>query len=252
MVVGIPTVDGIIITIIEDKEMENFVSIDLETRNLSEEGLILEGSFLKSHPSTKDELKKVQQIAEKKAALAGKGALKDSAQIGCISIYSPSILGPSPVVLHTFPQLTEETYSGVVCSGHKTEQGMLEEFKQFLDENINPETVVVGANIKGFDLPKLRLRAAISRVPIPLALRLGSPNPIYDVTYNFGRYYQIGDAKFVSLDEVIRRLGIEVHGKLVSGAEIPDMIDRNEFEDVIQYCANDAVLTAAAYSLMNL
>ena len=83
-------------------------------------------------------------------------------------------------------------------------------------------------------------------------LKPGALNPVFDVTRIAGKYFLVnGSAEYnLSLDELIRRLGFSREGKAVSGAEVPGMIERGEFEDVIYYSAMDSIDAGRAYLAM--
>lgn len=224
-----------------------FVSVDIETRNLTPEQIELASCFVKHHPSTKDEAKKAAQIEAKKAALVEKGALNDASEIACISIWTAS--EPAPIVLHTFP--FGEEIKGIAHAQYATEKDMLKAFAEMMNDACDEQTEVVVANA-GFDLPRLRYAAAIrNRVAVPEIIKPRSVNPIYDVLHMAGKYFLVGNgAEFgLSLDALAKHCQI-ITGKVVSGKEIPDMIDRGEYETVITYNAIDALVTGKIYQIL--
>ena len=62
-----------------------FISLDIETRNLTAAQAEFAEQFVKHHPSTKNEEKRALQIAAKKAALSERGALNDASLFTCQS-----------------------------------------------------------------------------------------------------------------------------------------------------------------------
>lgn len=223
-----------------------FVPVDIETRNLTPNQFEQASLFVKPHPSTKDEAKKAAQIEAKKAALVDKGALNDASEIACIGFLASEV---SPIVMHTFP--FDKQIEGVLHVQYNTEKDMLEAFSEMMNDSCDEQTEVVVANA-GFDLPRLRYAAAIrNQVAIPEIIKPRSVNPIYDVLYMAGKYFLVGNgAEFtLSLDDLAKHCKI-ITGKVVSGKEIPHLIDRGEYETVITYNAIDALVTGEIYKMM--
>lgn len=224
-----------------------FIALDIETRNLNAAQAEFAAQFLKHHPNTKDEAKRAAQIATKKAALSDRGALNDASEVACVGFWSPS--EPAPIVLHTFP--FDHEIEGIAHAQYATEKDMLSSFAEMMNDACDEQTEVVVANA-GFDLPRLRYAAAIrNRVLIPEIIKPRSVNPIYDVLHMAGKYFLVGNGtEFnLSLDDLAKHCGL-VAGKVVSGGEIPGMIDRGEYEEVITYNAVDALLTGRAYQIL--
>lgn len=224
-----------------------FVSIDIETKNLSDSQIEFESQFLKSHPGTKDEDKKQAQVAAKKESLAKKGALTNSAEIACIGFWND--YEQSPFVLHTFD--FNKQLDGIATARYESEASMLYAFAQLMNDSTDEQTEVVVANA-GFDLPKLRYAAAIrSRTTIPEIIKPRSPNPIYDVLYMAGKYYMVGTGQefTLSLEDLAKHLGLSSN-KVIHGSKIPDLIDQGEYETIITYNAIDALLTGRAYQIL--
>ncbi len=225
-----------------------FISIDIETKNLTEKEIEFESQFLKPHPSTKDPKKIKAQLEEKKANLHSKGALTNTCEIASIAIHS---IGASPVVIHTMDYQKELEEYNIVSIPEKTEAEMLNSFAQIFNDDCDEETVIVVAG-KYFDLPKIRYACLKNRVPMAEAVKPGAPNQIYDVLFMGGKYFMVGGGSSysLSLDELCGRLGLDSGMKVISGKEVPGMIERGEFEEVIVYNALDAVKNSEAYLLM--
>lgn len=225
----------------------SFISVDIETRNLTPEQIEFASAFVKHHPSTKDEAKKAAQIEAKKAALVEKGALNDASEIACIGFWTT--LEAAPIVLHTFP--CDEQIEGIAHAQYATEKEMLEAYCEMMNDACDEQTEIVVANA-GFDLPRLRYAAAIrNRVAIPEIIKPRSPNSIYDVLYMAGKYFLVGNgAEFsLSVEALARHCGI-ITGNAVSGKEVPDMIDRKQYKEVITKNAIDVVATGKIYQMM--
>lgn len=224
-----------------------YLSIDIETRNLTEEQIEFEAQFLKASANTKDPVKIEKQIADKKEKLKTHGALTDSCNIASIGIHVP---GEVPIVIHTFDyeeDLSEEFHvEHLPC---KDEKEMMHTFYELVSSACDEETVLVVAN-RDFDFPRLRLKCIQNRVPIPGPLVPGAGNQTYDVTFMATRYFMKGKKFSVSLDELCQRLGVATGEKAISGAEVPGMVDRGEFKEVIIYNGLDAVKNSECYEMM--
>jgi len=219
-----------------------FIAIDIETMNLNKDQIEFESQFIKHHPNTKDEAKRAMQIQAKKNDLIKKGALTNSALIGCIGIWSQ---GMNPLVLHIFDFAGE--LEGIDHAKYEDEATMLDEFSNVINEGCDEQTVIVVANAF-FDLPKLRYAAAIrNKVAIPNAIKPYSPNPVYDVLHVAGKHFMCSSsAEYnLSLDDLAKHFGFGE--KAVSGKDIPDMISRGEYKEAITYNAIDALLTGRIY-----
>lgn len=225
-----------------------FISIDIETKNLTEKEIEFESQFLKPHPSTKDPKKIEAQLEVKKEALVTKGALTNTCEIASIAIHST---GTGPIVLHTMDFHKDLHDYNVQAEPFKTEAEMLGGFLDIFNTACDEETVIVVAG-KYFDLPKIRYACLKNRVPMAEAVKPGALNQIYDVLFMGGKYFMVsgGSSYSLSLDELSERLGINTGGKVISGKEVPGMIERGEFEEVIVYNALDAVKNSEAYLLM--
>jgi hypothetical protein len=227
-------------------KMMSHISIDIETKNLTNEQVDFESKFLKAHPSTKDEAKKQAQIETKKRELSTRGALTNSCEIASIAIHSDR---GRAVVFHTLDEVDLTDYNMNGCK-YDTEREMLSAFSSLLDECCDDETEIVVANGKGFDFPKIRLACVRNRVQLPEVLMPGAVNKIYDVTYIACKYFFVGNQMFMSLDELCTRLGVRTGEKAVSGAEVPAMIERGEHTEVLVYNGLDAIKTTECYLLM--
>lgn len=219
-----------------------FVAIDVETRNLTEEQLKFEGLFVKAHPGTKDVGKKEAQMEVKKASLTSRGALTNTADIACIGIYTQ---GMEPLSFNTFGS-DREVIENQFC--FDSEEQMLLAVTDYLNMMCDQETEVVVANAS-FDLPKIRFACLRNRVAIPEILKPRAENPIYDVLYMASKYFFVGNQQFISLDELTRRLAIG-EGKMISGAEIPGLIEEGFYSEVIAYNELDVLMTGIAYLIM--
>lgn len=222
-----------------------FFSIDIETKNLNDKEVEFETQFLKHHPSTKDPAKQKLQIEEKAQKLRTRGALTNTCEIASIAFYTDST---RPIVFNTLKDIDLEEY-GMKGHYYETEAEMLAAFTEFVNETCDEETVIVVAN-RDFDLPKIRYACIKNRIQMPEIMRPEAENRIYDVLFMGSKYFMIGNTFSVGLDEISERLGVGTGGKAVSGKEVPGMIERGEFTEVLVYNGLDAIKTTECYLLM--
>ena len=224
-----------------------YLSIDIETRNLTADEVEFEGQFVKAHPGTKDKEKIEAQIEKKKQNLLEKGALTNTCEIASIAIHVP---GEMPIVIHTFDfneDLTEEFFiDHMPCTNEKE---MMNTFFEIVSSACDDETELVVAN-RDFDFPKLRMKALVNRVPIPQPFMPGAHNRIYDVLFMASKYFMIGGQYNISLDELCKRLGVGTGEKAIPGSEVPGMVERGEYKEVIVYNGLDALKNSECYELM--
>jgi len=222
---------------------ESYIVIDIETCNLTEEQIEFEKQFIKHHPNTKDPDKQMAQVEKKADALLQRGALTNSADIFCVGFSVGS--EESVVVLNS--RQVEFQDGNVLAIGFPDSTAMLRQLAAFLDDFCGDGTEIVVAG-REFDLPKIRFAMVKAGISLPQVLKPGSPNQVFDVLYIGGKYFMMGAGAEYSLNlgDLCRWFSID-EGKIISGAEVPDMIDRGEHKEVIVYNACDVLKTRRLY-----
>ena len=208
----------------------SYIVTDIETIGGSKADLELEGKLLKLASNIKDPAKIEKNLADKRAALAGKAALLDSAPIACIGIKTPTVTAcftsfhfdESPLIIQ----------AGIACFTSDNEKQMLETTNEFLDMVTTPDMKMVSFNGVGFDLPKIRFRYA--KHGIEPALPFGPYYKHVDLMLRYSKYYSMNKVPFVSMDEVIQRLGI-ADGKMMSGKYFGKLLDDGEYLKAVLY-----------------
>ena len=132
---------------------------------------------------------------------------------------------------------------------------MLGAAREWTDPRFSPNQVIVGHNVKGFDLPKIRGGYVRNRLVMPKVFQPAARDggvTIFDTMteflYNFTTELK-GD-KYVSQEEMVARLGIPGHKHRLSGAEIPRMIAQGKAEEVLAYNYLDFAEAYAAFLAM--
>lgn len=223
----------------------DFVSIDIETMNLTEDQILFESGFLSGRKGTKDPEKIKQQIENKINGLKEKGAVKNSSNIASIGIHTDN---SRPVVIHQFPFTDDlDSVDHVPCCN---EREMLLSLTNLLNSCCDDETEIVVAG-KKFDLPKIMLASIRNRVNYPECFTPGR-NKIYDLLYFGGKYFMVDNqAQYtVSVGELLKRFGFDREGKIVGGSEIPTMIENEQYKEVIIYNGLDVIDNTLLYKAM--
>lgn len=158
-------------------------------------------------------------------------ALLDSAKIAVVALNSPM----GRVVLHSLRDEAPRSEEYATVIGYRDEKSMLAGFRDILQQWASGETLLVGHNIKGFDLPRLRLAFVRAGLQIPDALN----NHAYDCMKEFRWAFSVEGSEMVALSEVLVKLGLPNHKDLIDGSQIDQLIDAGKIETVLRYAALD-------------
>lgn len=235
------------------------ICLDLETAHAGEDAVELAQEFAKPNSNIKDPEKALASMEEKRAKIKEKSALLDAAPISCLSLVTESEHAifyykgtPWPKKLKIVTEI--EGFDGeVLCM--KDEADMLVAARTWLDARAVPASIVIGFNIYGFDLPKLRSAYVRNRLVLPNVFKPEAADAgveTYDVMQKFLRYFtaeKAGD-RYIKLEEVEARLGLPSYKGRVSGAEVPDMVAAGKAREVLTYCYLDTLSTYAAFRAM--
>lgn len=221
-----------------------WICLDLETGNPPEDEIQAEIAAWRP-PANLKRVETVEQArAEAAEKIREKAGLLDGAPVVSVALAFPLGLEIGTTILHTLrPVGVEGSFN------QPTEKDLLTTLRLWLDYWAGLETALIGHNVLGFDLPKLRLRFAVHGLRLPWILTPSPDIRVDDTMRIFARYFLIGDRQFVSLDEMTRRLGVGAP-KAMSGADVPRLAasdDANDHARVVQYNADDARMTAAAW-----
>lgn len=134
------------------------------------------------------------------------------------------------------------------------ERGMLVALGRWLDCIAGPDTSLVGHNVRGFDLPKLRNAYVRHRLALPLCLKprvFGDAQPVVDTMSLFKSFSSEHRDDFaVSLDVVCAAFGVPRPKQYMTGADAPRLHAEGRYAEVLTYCAIDIDATAEVYRLM--
>jgi len=110
------------------------------------------------------------------------------------------------------------------------------------------ETILVGHNIRHFDLPKLRQAMLRRGVPLPPALAWRD-QPTYDTMREWSRF-TLDDRQYIPLCELLECCGLDDHKQLADGAIVPEMHAAGRHEEILAYAAADVLAEEAVYLRM--
>lgn len=224
---------------------------DIETGHASDEAIDLSANFYKAPSNMKDPEKIKAREIEALDKMREKSALLDLAPIYVVGAMTES----AAVLFHHIKSKKKvESLKNIPAEVYtfKSERDMLGAFREWADPRFTPNQVIVGHNIKGFDLPKIRGGFVRNRLVLPTVFSAAAKDggvQVYDTMKEFlyGFTTELYGDKYVTQEEMVARLGIPGHKHRLSGAEIPDMIKQGKAEEVLAYNYLDY---AEAYAAM--
>lgn len=128
-----------------------------------------------------------------------------------------------------------------------SEREMLMLVRDHLDA-VTEETVIIGHNILGFDLRKLRHAMVRNKVRQPAWLSTRELT-VFDSMREFS-HFTLDDRKFVSLNEVLEVFGMASHKGAISGADVGPMYESKQFEELLTYAVADVATEYALFLRM--
>jgi hypothetical protein len=204
------------------------VFLDTETAPLDDaESMLPE---FKHNKGTKDAALKAEQIATKRAnALADAALDPDLCRIVAIGAWWDD---------HELPLVD-------LCKNEDDERVVLKEYWRAYRtiRHEHPNTVIVGSNVLGFDLPVMVRRSLYLQVDVPMLER------------GKYRHRDVIDLKSLlcdddrlawrSLEYYVKRFGCDVPHDLIDGAQIPALVAAGEWDKVREHLRCDLVKTRA-------
>jgi hypothetical protein len=228
-----------------------WLCFDIETGNAPKADIEAALEGWKPPGNIKDKAKIEERRAEAEEKIKDRGALLDSSPILCVGM----INGTNGLMISGMPGSAE--LNGWECRQENTEKGMLMRLRHILDEKTGPETILVGHNIRGFDLPKLRNAYIRHRMALPFIFKHSMRGEqaavqIADTMQMFKSFsMENRDNMFIGLETVCKGLGIPRPKQVISGADCPRLFEEGEFAQILTYCAVDVAATSRAFALMS-
>lgn len=228
-----------------------WVCLDLETGDAPEAAIQAAIQAWKAPSNWKPETVETKR-AEAAEKIREKAALLDASPILCLAIATEKARIVINGMGHEAPSIDGWHVLPAGDEGH-----LLLTLRNYLDLFVGPETAIVGHNIRGFDLPKLRQAYLRHLLKLPMALipRVvdGDPQqPVVDTASLFRAFSMEHRDDFCpSLDAVASSLDITRPKGVISGADVPRLHREGRQAEICTYCAIDAATTARAYLLMS-
>lgn len=173
-------------------------------------------------------------------------ALMDEAPIICVSIQTST---RELRCLHWLYQHEPRQVHGGLVESFPDQAAMLTGLRALLDSFVGPETVVVGHNIRRFDLPKLRsayLRAGL-RLPAVLAAQSVA---LFDSMVEYGRRFSLTERPFVALADILEAFNMDSHKSTCSGEQVGDLHAAGDFDSIVAYALLDVIAEAEVFRRM--
>lgn len=153
----------------------------------------------------------------------------------------------------TFDQGQEPTLH-VKCLYEHTEKTLLEQFKKFLEDNFQPETLRLCAhNGKEFDFPYLCRRMLVNSVSLSKVLEMSNKKTWEIPHLDTMDMWRFGDKKsFTSLDLLANLLGIDSSKALMDGSQVAHYYyTEKDLPRIANYCMQDVIVTAQIFLKLN-
>jgi hypothetical protein len=172
-------------------------------------------------------------------------ALMDNAPIIAIGLKSDT----ETRCLHSLIQHAPRQLGAALIEGFADERQSLLALRSLLDAVTDANTILVGHNIKHFDLCRLRMNYARMGLRPPLCL-LNAEQPVFDLMKEFCNRYSVNTEIMISMGDVLEALGMDNHKEIVSGADIGELIKQGKFDTVINYNLLDILAEEDVYLRM--
>lgn len=170
-----------------------------------------------------------------------KQALLDAAEIKVIALMSP---GKPVTLLHTLKAEPARTEDYGMVMGMENEAALMRVYRELMSQWMGEHTHWVGSNIRDFDLPRLRLASLRNGVQLPRCLQ---EQPVFDLMKFFCKNLSVERQIMVSVDTMLKALGMESHKAIIHGGMMDELIARGEHELILQYSGMDVRQEAEIY-----
>lgn len=223
-----------------------YVVVDIETAAAKPEDVEAEFRRIWSPDKRWKDETIIKRYREALAKAEERGALADTAPIVAIALKS----NVATYVLHTLDvKRPASSRPGVAAIRFPTETEMLIGMAGIIDQNVGPDTLIAGFNIRSFDLPKVRLALARNQVRIPSAL-VSREQPSMDLMIEFCQRYSVTRETMIALEVVLQCFGIPNHKRFVDSPLIPDLVARGEGDLILDYSVLDILSEEAVLLAM--
>jgi hypothetical protein len=232
-------------------EPARFLVLDIETGEAPQEAIARAIEAWRPPANLRDQGKIESRREEAYAKIRERAALLDASPILCVALSA----NDRPPIL--FNGMSKETPSieGWSVLGCGEETKMLRLVRAFLNNETGPETVLVGHNLRAFDLPKLRHTYLHHRLRLPECLKPRIGEEVRSETVDTMALFRAfsmehRDDFAISLGVVAETLGIPHPKDVIDGSQVPALHQAGEYQAILTYCAIDCATTARVFKLM--
>ena len=190
--------------------------------------------LVRQNPEWKPEtgIKRFNEAREKSKE---RRALLDSAELACACFRTNLEL----VGFHRFGAHGPQPVESALTFGANSEREMLVAVRDYLNTRTDQTSLLIGHNVDGFDLRRLRFRYLVNQLQLPMVL--ANPDQgTCDTMKLFCRRVSLDHGEMmIALSTVLERLGIANHKELVSGDQVGALIAAGQWQTVLRYCLLD-------------
>lgn len=226
-----------------------YLVIDLETGNAPAEAI--ENAINSWEPPKyyKDPEKIEAKRKEEFNRIMERGALLDASPILCAAVKTRT----ARLLINGMGGVN--SVEGWKVYDWQDERKMLYFFREWLNDNTNMDSAIVGHNVRGFDLPKLRNAYLRHRLKLPellaITARPDEGPQVVDTAQLFKAFSMEHRNDFCpSISDMAYSLGLPMPKAVISGADVPKLHEAGRYQEILTYCAIDTATTEAAYLLM--
>lgn len=153
--------------------------------------------------------------------------------------------------IHSLYAHAPKYIGAAMIEGYAAEREMLIAVRNLLDATTNAETLLVGHNIKHFDLPHMRHHYLRHRLCPPLCLS-NTAQPVFDIMQEYCHRFSHTTKPeiMVAMGDVLEALKLDNHKEIVTGADIGELIKAGKFDTVIQYNLLDVLAEEDVFKRM--
>lgn len=189
-----------------------------------------------------------EKKTEKRALLDSSPVVIVTVQTASAGLYGLHCLGAAEPAPHGG--------TGGTVQGFATAREMLIALRQGLDGLADEGTTIVGHNIIGFDLPKLRWAYLKAGLRMPYALAPSASQPVFDSMRQYGKHFSQVEKPFIALADLLEEFGIPSHKSELDGSKVPGMVEkilageREHLDPLLTYALKDAAVEAHLFLAM--
>jgi hypothetical protein len=214
-------------------EPVRWVCLDIETQEGSPDNAL---AWVRHHWWPQENLKpetsakKLEQLLIDKVE---KLALLDAAPLATVQLGTQR----ETLLLHVFGMEKSGELRGAQVTGFTTEGDLLKHLRTWLEARCAEDTTIVGWNIRGFDLPRLRMMYLRNGLRIPAVLDVRAD--VYDMMKEYCRNFSVDRVEFLKLAVALEALNIPSRKTEVNGSHVGAMVKERRIGDLLDYALSD-------------